>query len=87
MTKIGIMQHVERIEVIGKYKIWVRFSDGEEKVVNVRPLIGEGFTKELLESENFNEVYIEEGGGLAWPNGFDICPNYLKSMTDERQKA
>lgn len=81
------MEHVERIEVIGKYKIWVRFSDGEEKVVNVRPLIGEGFTKELLESENFNEVYIEEGGGLAWPNGFDICPNYLKSMTDERQKA
>ena len=81
------MEHVERIEVIGKYKIWVRFSDGEEKVVNVRPLIGEGFTKELLESENFNEVYIEEGGGIAWPNGFDICPNYLKSMTDERQKA
>lgn len=81
------MEQVEKIEVIGIYKIWVRFSDGEEKVVNVRPLIGEGFTKELLETEKFNEVYIEEGGGLAWPNGFDICPNYLKTMQDEAQKV
>lgn len=81
------MEKVVKIKVQEDFKIWIKFSDDQEKIVDIRLLIGEGFTRELLEPEKFNEVYIEEGGGLAWPNGFDICPNYLKSLEDERQKV
>lgn len=30
--------------------------------------------------ENFKKVSIEPGGGIAWYNGFDFCPNYLKEL-------
>jgi hypothetical protein len=23
-------------------------------------------------------VTLEEGGGIAWPNGYDFCPNFLR---------
>jgi hypothetical protein len=81
------METVEKIKIVDDYKIWVKFADGMEKIVNIRPLLGAGFTEELLNKEKFKEVFIEEGGGLAWPNGFDICPNYLKAMQDEGQKV
>ena len=37
------------IKPLENYLIWLRFSDGEEKVVNLKPFIGKGFTKELLD--------------------------------------
>ena len=80
------MEQLKQIKVIDGYYVWLKFEDGTEKVVNLRPLIGKGFTAELLAEEKFNELYIEPGGGLAWPNGFDICPNYLKEMENRNHK-
>jgi len=39
--------------------------DGEEKVLNLRPCIGRGFTAELLNKEKFQKAFIEPGGGIA----------------------
>jgi len=25
----------------------------------------------------FRQVMLEDGGGIAWPNGYDFCPNFL----------
>jgi hypothetical protein len=63
----------------------LKFQDDYEKVVNIRPLIGQGFTKELLDNHNFNRVTIESGGGLEWFNGFDICPNFLREIPEEKK--
>lgn len=27
------------------------------------------------------KVSIEPGGGIAWYNGYDFCPNYLKQLS------
>jgi len=48
--------------------------------VNIKPLIGNGITKELLDETNFKKVKIESGGGLEWYNGYDICPNFLRNL-------
>lgn len=81
------MNKVIKIKTIDNYLIWLRFSDGVEKVVNLEPFIGKGFTKELLDSQKFKQVFIEPGGGIAWENGFDFCPNFLKELQEERYLA
>ena len=81
------MIEVTKIKTLDNYLIWLRFSDGEEKVVNLEPFIGKGFTKELLDRQKFKQIFIEPGGGIAWENGFDFCPNFLKELQEERHMA
>lgn len=65
----------------------IKFNDGNEKVINFRPFIGEGFTKELLDYAKFKQVFIEPGGGIAWKHAYDFCPNYLKELVKETEKC
>jgi hypothetical protein len=41
-----------------------------------------GFTKEFLDKEKFDKVFIEHGGGIVWNNGFDFCPNFLQQLQE-----
>ena len=79
------MNEIIEFEILSNYHIWLKFKDGYEKVVNIKPLIGQGFTKELMEDNNFTKVTIESGGGLEWYNGYDICPNFLREMPAEKK--
>ncbi len=74
------MNEVIDLKVLDDYQIWIRFKDGIEKIINIQKFLGKGISKELLEYENFKKVTIEPGGGIAWYNGFDFCPNYLKEL-------
>jgi hypothetical protein len=74
------MNEVLQIKVLDNYQIWIRFLDGTEKKINFRKFLGSGITEELLNYENFKKVTIEPGGGIAWYNGYDFCPNYLKKL-------
>ena len=42
------MNEVIELKVLDDYRVWIRFNDGEEKVINLHPYIGKGFTAELL---------------------------------------
>jgi hypothetical protein len=79
------MNEVIEIKILEDYRIWIKFKDGEKKIINFRPYIGKGFTAELLDYENFNQAFIESGGGIAWQNGYDFCPNYLKELAGEEE--
>lgn len=79
------MNEVIELKVLNDFRIWLKFKDGEEKVINFRPFLGNGFTTELLDYEKFKQVSIEPGGGIAWQNGYDFCPNYLKELASEKE--
>jgi hypothetical protein len=81
------MNQVARIKVLQDFHIEVEFTDGERKIINFKPFIGNGFTKELLDYEKFKQAYIEPGGGIAWENGFDFCPNFLRELEGESKKV
>jgi hypothetical protein len=81
------MNEVVEVKINEKYLVWLKFADGEEKVVNLEPYIGKGFSKELLRPEKFSKVFIEPGGGIAWDNGYDFCLNFLKELQNERHLA
>ena len=52
------MNQVTELKVLEDYRIWLKFNDGVEKVINFRPFLGKGFTAELLEYEKFKQVFI-----------------------------
>jgi hypothetical protein len=81
------MNELIDFKILGNYYIWLKFQDGHEKTVNIKPLIGSGFTKELLDETNFQKVKIESGGGLEWYNGYDICPNFLRNLPHEQSQV
>lgn len=77
------MNKVTNIKVVDDYTVWLKFNDNEERTINLKPFLGKGFTSELLDIQKFNQVFIEPGGGIAWENGYDFCPNFLKELVDE----
>jgi hypothetical protein len=78
------MYSIKEYKLVGDFKIWLKFDDGFESIVNLKPLLGKGIASELLSPNAFRKVSIESGGGLVWDNGFDICPNYLREMAGEK---
>jgi hypothetical protein len=73
------MHRIVAIKLLGNYLLDIEFSDGLKKIVDLAPFIGEGISAELLDDAYFRQVEIESGGGIAWPNGYDFCPNFLYS--------
>lgn len=80
------MNEIVDFKILNDFLLWIKFNDGFESEVDIKPLLGKGFTRELLVKKNFNNVFIEPGGGLAWENGFDICPNYLRQLAEETEE-
>lgn len=78
------MNIVKEYKVLKDYQIWLRFEDGYQGIVDVRPFLGKGIALDLLDADKFSKVNIESGGGLAWENGFDICPNSLRELAQEK---
>ncbi len=81
------MNKVVHIEALGGLRLKAVFADGFTAVVDMAPHLGKGFTAELLDPDRFAEVHTEPGGGIAWPNGFDICPEFLRELAEKRQAA
>jgi hypothetical protein len=78
------MNEVVEIKALKDYRVWLRFKDDEVKIVNLRPFLGKGFTAELLDPSKFKKVFIELGSGIAWENGYDFCPNFLKELEGKK---
>ncbi len=78
------MNVVREYKVLEDYRIWIRFEDGFESTVHLKPLLNKGIAIELLDPTKFSKVDIESGGGLAWDNGFDICPNSLREIAERK---
>ena len=59
------------------YRMWVRFSTGETKTVDMAPLLEKGVFQQLKDADTFNGVYID-CGVPTWQDGeIDIAPEYL----------
>jgi hypothetical protein len=72
------MERVVFVKPLHAYVVELTFADGHKKIVDIQPFIGEGISAALLDESFFQEVQIESGGGIYWPNGYDFCPNFLR---------
>jgi hypothetical protein len=71
------MVKVTNIKILDGYLLELTFSDGIIKVVDLRPYLGKGISRPLLDRAYFQQVMLESGGGICWSNGYDFCPNFL----------
>lgn len=78
------MHRLINIRIVDDYTIQLFFEDGYNVELDLEPFLQKGFPRELLNKEEFNQAYIESGGGLAWKNGFDFCPNFLYEISNKR---
>ncbi len=62
----------------GDYRVWLRFTDGVEGVVNLESeLWGEVF-EPLKDKMRFSELCLDqELETIVWPNGADFAPEFL----------
>ena len=71
------MDRVISVKPLENYLLEIEFADGFHKVIDVKPFIGKGISAALKEKSYFRQVKLEDGGGIAWDNGYDFCPNFL----------
>ncbi len=58
------MNKIISIKVLENYHIWIQFQDGETKIIDFQQLIGRGISALLLNKKYFENVKIDNGGGL-----------------------
>jgi len=65
-------------EIVGPYTLRVKFDDGEEQVIDFRPVLEGELFGPLQDEGLFNRVEIDpEVHTLVWPNGADFDPATL----------
>ena len=72
------MEKVISVKPLENYLLEIEFADGLRKVIDIQPFIGKGISTALKDGEYFRQVKLEDGGGIAWDNGYDFCPNFLR---------
>jgi len=75
---------IKKIKKISQetYRITLQYVDGFQGVADLsslfldrkKPLIGE-----ILRGNLFSKCFIESGA-LAWPNGYELCPDMLRAL-------
>lgn len=73
------MVTVRNVEVLKGFQVRLEFSTGEQRVVDLEPLL-HGLVFEPLRHDEalFRSVHVdEELGTIVWKNGADLDPNVL----------
>ena len=68
---------VSRVRPLPDYMLWVRFSTGEIKLFDFKPLLDAPAFRPLKEPEVWSGVYIDYGVTVWQDGAIDIAPEYL----------
>jgi len=82
-----MLHDVVEVRALDGYRVYLRFGDGAEGVVDVsRRVPFDGVFEPLRDPEYFRRVRVDaELGTIVWPNGADLDPLVLRSLvTGER---
>ncbi|MDR0300714.1 MAG: DUF2442 domain-containing protein [Treponema sp.] len=74
------MKTVKYVLPLDNYKLYIRFSTGEEKEIDISNLLDEPVFRPLQDLNVFKSAYIDYGT-VVWCDGaIDIAPEYLYEM-------
>lgn len=68
---------VSGVRPLDDYRLWVRFSTGEAKVFDFKPLLNTPAFAPLADKSVFNGVYIDYGTPVWLDGNIDISPETL----------
>ena len=81
-----MLKDIVAVRPTGEYRLWLRFEDGVEGEVDLKPILSlQGIFAPLSDARYFQQVRVhEELGTICWPNGADIDPLVLYAMVAKR---
>ena len=83
--KTIVAREVIAVRIIKEYTVELTFDDLRKGVVDLRPYLGRGVFKELLDKRKFHQMKVDaELGTICWPNGADIAPDTLYGEAEFR---
>lgn len=84
-----MLRDVIEVRPLANYRVFLKFDDGVQGEVDLEPLLTpfDGVFEPLRDLMRFREVFIDEGGTIAWPNGADIAPETLYSLVSGALRA
>lgn len=68
------------VKPLENYRLWVKYSDGVEGVVDLSDLVDKGVFALWNDYQEFQKVHIGPSSEIAWSEEIDMCPDaiYLK---------
>lgn len=74
-----MLKDIVEARAAGDQKVYIRFEDGAEGVIDLRKLISfEGVFKPLEDPAEVAKVRVgPDSGTICWPNGADLDPDVL----------
>lgn len=74
------MLKVTHVQYIDDYSLHVAFDDGSEGVVDLQSHLKGPMFEPLKDVSFFKQAYLDpELATVAWPNGLDLAPEFLKA--------
>ena len=71
------MPRLLEVKPLKGYRLWLRYEDGVEGVVDLSGLVGKGVFALWEDEERFRQVRIGDGGELVWSDEVDLCADAL----------
>jgi hypothetical protein len=73
------MNKVTKLKWLGGYRLHAAFSDGATGECDFSAMVAEAgpMARPLRDPAYFARVFLEDGAP-TWPNGFDMCPDWLR---------
>lgn len=76
MDRSYITPDISVVRVLQDYKLYIKFSNGEEKIYDMTPLLNHKFYQGLKDKERFKKVK-PNGITVEWETGEDVSPESL----------
>ena len=75
---------VSAVSPMEDYKLFLTFTNGEQRIFDAKPLLSIGVFKPLQNKQFFETVKVAYGSVL-WPHNIDYCPDtlYLESIATD----
>lgn len=82
------MLHVTDVRLAGGYRLWLRFNDGTAGEVDLGAELEGPIFAPLRDPALFSQVCVDpDVHTLAWPNGADFAPEFLRALVERHVAA
>ncbi|MBI4248479.1 MAG: DUF2442 domain-containing protein [Elusimicrobia bacterium] len=74
-----MIPHIIKARYKNSYRIWLKFDDGAEGIVDLEGELSGEIFEPLKELKNFRLFHVDpELETLVWENGADLAPEFLR---------
>jgi hypothetical protein len=81
------MPRVVSVYPLDEFELSITFDDGSHGVISLRERLFGPVFEPLREPAMFRQVFVDEFGAVAWPNGADLAPDALHERLSASSEA